>query len=633
MDLALVDDQGEPWPFEEEEIEFTCVLDGARHFRVEAVQDASVVMHRFGGTYAPAQFVVVARQAPGRHALRLTPVTSHGVVIGSVEVPVEVRATSDGQDGEDQLRTLDLARPTSSGAPVASSSSRKALCIVVGRYEDSGRLNDLPGAYEAGQRVADGLTALGYACTHLVDPHGREIVEETTRFLTGEDTLRIVYYTGHGLYRHGSSDLFLAGTDTNPEDPVMTAICFPIWQSNAATFGPGDPILYLLDTCHSGYATLMPERDVRRPHYVVASCRASERSYNNLFSNSLADVLDRAATGRLTQGRPGTAVPLSTLVEGIDHRMRELAPDMDQTVTSSLTVPRPTDPAFIPVVAPVDTAEHLPRTPSLRVLGLHGFSRENRGYEDWGPAIRDGIHLVDPSADVSAVDLSFAHFGDLLRPPYALGGSAPDDENGRGDDPEATPEESEVLAEWLAAVDAGRPRRRLNPYTAVRQVVSRLTGSRAMERVLFASLRELARYFQSEPREAVTARVHQAVTVGRPRVILAYSLGSIVAYEALWREPYPQAEVLVTMGSPLGLRTVVDRLAPHGHGCPPGVSRWYDVAGAADVVAVPRDGVTKNFSGVMHMEIDTGTASAHMARSYLTSPAVATILADLLRSL
>ena len=85
------------------------------------------------------------------------------------------------------------------------------------------------------------------------------------------------------------------------------------------------------------------------------------------------------------------------------------------------------------------------------------------------------------------------------------------------------------------------------------------------------------------------------------------------------------------MGSPLGLRTVVDRLAPHGHGCPPGVSRWYDIAGAADVVAVPRDGVTKNFSGVVHMEIGTGTASAHAERSYLTSPTVATILADLLR--
>ncbi|MFE5759487.1 caspase family protein [Streptomyces massasporeus] len=597
-------------------------------------------MHRFGGTYGPAQFVVVARQAPGRHALRLTPVTSHGVVIGSVEVPVEVRATSDGQDGEDQLRTVDLARPTSSGAPVASSSSRKALCIVVGRYEDSGRLNDLPGAYEAGQRVVDGLTALGYACTHLVDPRGREIVEETTRFLTGEDTepaLRIVYYTGHGLYRHGSSsELFLAGTDTNPEDLVMTAISFPIWQADAAAFGPGDPILYLLDTCHSGYATLMPERGVALPHYVVASCRASERSYNNLFSNSLADVLDRAATGKLAQGRPGTAVPLSTLVEGIDQRMRELAPDIDQTVTSSLTVPRPADPAFLPIVAPVDTAEHLPRTPSLRVLGLHGFYQEHQGpyaiARIWLPAIQDGIHLVDPSADVSAVDLSMAYFADLLTRPYAQGGSARDDEDGRGDAPEATPEESEVLAEWLAAADAGRPRRRLNPYTAVRQVVSRLTGSRAMERVLFASLRELARYFQSERREAVTARVHQAVTVERPRVVLAYSLGSIVAYEALWREPYPQAEVLVTMGSPLGLRTVVDRLAPHGHGCPPGVSRWYNVAGAADVVAVPRDGVTKNFSGVMHMEIDTGTASAHMDKSYLTSPAVATILADLLHS-
>jgi hypothetical protein len=48
------------------------------------------------------------------------------------------------------------------------------------------------------------------------------------------------------------------------------------------------------------------------------------------------------------------------------------------------------------------------------------------------------------------------------------------------------------------------------------------------------------------------------------RLVIAHSLGSVVAYEALHRTTHPVA--LVTLGSPLGLRTVIyDRLRPQLH--------------------------------------------------------------------
>ncbi|AZQ32073.1 serine protease [Streptomyces cyaneochromogenes] len=145
VDLALVDTGGEPWPFEDEEIEFTCLLNGGRYFRVEAVHDASVVLHRFGGSYGPAEFVVVTRTTSGRHSLRLTPLTSHGVVMGSVEVPVQVGPAT----AEAGTRVVKLAPRAWSNAPVPvrrMEAGQVAEIIVL-------RPGGLPGRRGSGYRV------------------------------------------------------------------------------------------------------------------------------------------------------------------------------------------------------------------------------------------------------------------------------------------------------------------------------------------------------------------------------------------------------------------------------------------------------------------------------------------------
>ena len=70
--------------------------------------------------------------------------------------------------------------------------------------------------------------------------------------------------------------------------------------------------------------------------------------------------------------------------------------------------------------------------------------------------------------------------------------------------------------------------------------------------------------------------------------MIGHSLGSVVAYESAHRLTRP-LPLLVTLGSPLGLRTIVnDRLRP-----PPSfplqVARWLNVADREDVVAAEPD--------------------------------------------
>jgi hypothetical protein len=102
VDLALVTAGGAPapWPLQEEEYAYTCVLDGGGVFDWWAVNDSNVVLHCFGGSYGSAKFVVTPREKPGSQALWLTIFNAWGVPVGSHELQVQVRASPQPQDKE-----------------------------------------------------------------------------------------------------------------------------------------------------------------------------------------------------------------------------------------------------------------------------------------------------------------------------------------------------------------------------------------------------------------------------------------------------------------------------------------------------------------------------------------------------
>ncbi|NMO88215.1 hypothetical protein [Actinomycetospora sp. TBRC 11914] len=65
---------------------------------------------------------------------------------------------------------------------------------------------------------------------------------------------------------------------------------------------------------------------------------------------------------------------------------------------------------------------------------------------------------------------------------------------------------------------------------------------------LFCS--EVATYLdEPDRREAARDDVADRLAAVAPRVVIAHSLGSVVAYEALWARHAPAVELLVTLGA------------------------------------------------------------------------------------
>ncbi|MFE3829176.1 FxSxx-COOH system tetratricopeptide repeat protein [Streptomyces sp. NPDC059092] len=86
------------WPYREEELTFTVGLDGAPHFVCEVLDDPSVVLHRFGGTYGPARFVVTAGSLTGPAGLWLTISNQWGMPVRKAELPCRIREPGTGAE-------------------------------------------------------------------------------------------------------------------------------------------------------------------------------------------------------------------------------------------------------------------------------------------------------------------------------------------------------------------------------------------------------------------------------------------------------------------------------------------------------------------------------------------------------
>jgi hypothetical protein len=105
------------------------------------------------------------------------------------------------------------------------------------------------------------------------------------------------------------------------------------------------------------------------------------------------------------------------------------------------------------------------------------------------------------------------------------------------------------------------------------------------ERFVYRSLAQVTRYFtQQRVREAALKTVLE-LTGPETKVLIGHSLGSVVAYEAAHYIPW-SLPLLVTLGSPLGLHTIIyDRLQPQPPSFPVNVNRWLNVADRDDFIA------------------------------------------------
>jgi hypothetical protein len=114
-------------------------------------------------------------------------------------------------------------------------------------------------------------------------------------------------------------------------------------------------------------------------------------------------------------------------------------------------------------------------------------------------------------------------------------------------------------------------------------------------------LRDLKRYVNNRnevaehTRQILKTSLREARDSGRPILLMAHSMGSVIAYESLWqmsranREPM-QIDLLLTMGSPLGQDYIQKRLkgsdAIGNVRYPDNISNWVNLSAVGDLTAI-----------------------------------------------
>jgi hypothetical protein len=259
------------------------------------------------------------------------------------------------------------------------------------------------------------------------------------------------------------------------------------------------------------------------------------------------------------------------------------------------------------------------------IVLVHGIAQEQRSADDleaeWLPALAGGLRTAGypELADrlwrdrpiSGGIEARMAFYGDLFLRPGIM-----------GIDPDELTSEQRSLAEqlahaWLerAAADASDPRQRheaalelarldatvpaevMGTGAALRSSTAALAhvrwfapfGMGLAERFVSRALAQVTSYLTDEQVRAYALEQVARLVDPDTRVLVGHSLGSVVAYEAAHRlgQPLP---LLVTIGSPLGLRTIVyERLRPQPPGFPPQVARWINVADRDDFVAAAPD--------------------------------------------
>ncbi|MFF2502383.1 hypothetical protein ACFVTY_03170 [Streptomyces sp. NPDC058067] len=274
-----------------------------------------------------------------------------------------------------------------------------------------------------------------------------------------------------------------------------------------------------------------------------------------------------------------------------------------------------------------------------RVVGVHGIGKQLLGehtlLKEWQPALADGLRRAGADAAVPELDMAMAFYGDLFRPAgelLAVGNpllGAADVEDGF---------ERELLLEWwraAAETDPAVVAPSANTLTAtprsVQAALRALLGSRFFAgialRAMVFDLKQVHRYLvDTDLRARARGRVLEAIG-DDTRVVVAHSLGSVVAYEALCARPGHGVRALVTIGSPLGIpNLILHRLEPAPLGSwgavravwPGGPDlTWTNIVDDGDAVALAKDLRPAFGESVRSIRVHNGS-HAHDATAYLT---------------
>lgn len=252
-----------------------------------------------------------------------------------------------------------------------------------------------------------------------------------------------------------------------------------------------------------------------------------------------------------------------------------------------------------------------------RVVFVHGIAQQNKDpdrlCESWRTMLNAGLASIATATTSVALardDVAMVFWGRLFAPAGAQGAGDTDPDSW---DPQVVEVAEQLATLWLQhatvadqlelrtagdeALDELRAPAAVGeeqgPGAVVRRAVElagrmRMTSHvafPAMARVMRRSLHQVAVYLSDQEvrdqiQNMVAAKIDDAT-----EVVIGHSLGSVIAFEACHRLA-GQLPLLVTLGSPLGLQTVIyDRLQPTPPTFPPQLGHWVNVADPDDIVA------------------------------------------------
>ena len=117
----------------------------------------------------------------------------------------------------------------------------------------------------------------------------------------------------------------------------------------------------------------------------------------------------------------------------------------------------------------------------------------------------------------------------------------------------------------------------------------------------------------------------------RPHIVIAHSMGTVISYDVLKRVgACPSIDALITLGSPLGLSEIQDRLEPEytrEDGFPAKVTTWANVADGLDPVCGADPTLANDFrkadqEAVTDVKVTNDGLFRHPVSKYLRQPAL-----------
>ncbi|MCL7493119.1 serine peptidase [Streptomyces sp. MCA2] len=276
------------------------------------------------------------------------------------------------------------------------------------------------------------------------------------------------------------------------------------------------------------------------------------------------------------------------------------------------------------IVAVHGVGHYDPRATAAQVRAAH--------IPRWTDHLTGGLGVA-----AARLDVDFAYYAPMLNSGRTVQGHHEANEL-------SDPVSRELMAAWLEQLGAPRPVTQGALTLPLRHAASWVAEKFSLDgrltqlfiRLFFQEVAAYLRTDESPARLAAREEVAMRIAQHRPRVVIAHSLGTVIAYEALHAYPELQVDLFLSLGSPLALpRAVFDRLLPRPLGDPParlgarpgGVARWVNIADPGDPVAIPPH-LARSFTGIaLDLTDSVHTAFGfHHAKNYLSCAATAATL-------